>query len=56
MIYTLILTVIHLFSKNDFINNINKQDIEQGLLEVDLGFDIIIPYCYSTQEQLDKLV
>ena len=43
MIYTIILAVIHLFNKED-------------LIEVDLGFDITIPYGYSTQEELDNLV
>lgn len=55
MIYTLILTAIDLLAKVNISINIFKNDIEQGL-EDDIDFDIIIPECYSTQEQLYNLV
>ena len=57
MIYTLILTAINLLSNSNITSlNIFKNDIEQGLIEVDLDYDFKIPDYYSTQEQLDMLV
>ena len=55
MIYTLILTAINLFANTQISINIFGNDIEQGL-EDDIDFDIIIPDCYSKQEDLDLLV
>jgi len=55
MIYTLILTAINLLSNTSFSINIFRNDIEQGLID-DIDFVIIIPDCYSTEEELNLLV